>query len=274
MKRLILCLSILTSLTVSACGFVNGVVPSKNYVTQKVNVGRFNGITTSCSIDVIYTQTSGSQSVEITASDNIMPYIKVRVEGGILKVGMQNNTGIRSIGSHKMEVRVNAPAVNMLGASSSGDVILTNGLNAKGDVKLRASSSGDIKGGDIHCYNLDGSSSSSGSIILGNVKCNTLNANCSSSGDFKLESVECDKVEAGSSSAGDLYLAGKCNYANFNASSSGDVHAKNLHAKVVEARASSAGDVSCYASQSIVGRRSSAGDISFEGNPARVDIRR
>lgn len=274
MKRLIISFSLLLVLTICSCSFVNGVVPSKNYVTQKVKVGYFSGISTSCSVDVIYTQTSGDRSVEIYASDNVIPYIYVEEEGDMLKVGMKNNTSITNFGSHKMEVRVSAPAVNILKASSSGDIILKNGLNNRGNVSLHASSSGDIKGGDIHCQDLDGSSSSSGNILLGNVKCNKLYADCSSSGDFSLNSVECQEVRANASSSGDVSLSGNCNYAFFEASSSGDIDAGGLKAKVVEAKANSAGDVKCYASQSIVGRESSAGSISFSGNPARVDIRK
>ncbi len=278
MKRLIISFTLLVCLLVTAGSCINivgqGVTPSKNYVSKKVNVGDFKGISTSCSIDVIYTQTSGDRNVEIFTSDNILPYIVVEVKGDVLNVRMKDNTRITSVGPHKMEVRVSAPAVDMLSASSSGDVILKNGLNNNGNVSLRASSSGDIKGGDVHCKTLDASSSSSGDILLGNVKCENLNVECNSSGDFKLNMLECKDVRSNSSSSGDVTLSGVCNIAYYNASSSGDINASDLKAKVVEARASSAGDIKCYASQSIKGSRSSAGNISFSGNPAQIDIRK
>ena len=46
---------------VSATACAERITPSKNYVTKKVNVGSFNAISTSSSVDVIYTQSSGGQ---------------------------------------------------------------------------------------------------------------------------------------------------------------------------------------------------------------------
>ena len=64
----------------------DGIVPSKNYVTKKVEVRKFDGISTATSIDVVYTQTSGSQDIEIFAPDNLVDYVNVEVEDGMLKV--------------------------------------------------------------------------------------------------------------------------------------------------------------------------------------------
>ena len=112
---------------VSATACAERITPSKNYVTKKVNVGSFNAISTSSSVDVIYTQSSGGQDVEIYAPDNLVDYIDVRVEGGVLKVGFKSPRNNFSInGKHKKEVRVSAPAVNSLKASSSGDIIIKN----------------------------------------------------------------------------------------------------------------------------------------------------
>lgn len=54
-----LILSMFLGMAFSSCVSVNSqnsIVPSKNYIIQKVEVEKFDGISTSTSIDVIYTQ--------------------------------------------------------------------------------------------------------------------------------------------------------------------------------------------------------------------------
>ncbi len=51
----------------------------------------FNAISTSSSsVDVIYTQSSVDRMWKIYAPDNLVDYIDVRVEGGVLKVGFKS----------------------------------------------------------------------------------------------------------------------------------------------------------------------------------------
>ena len=87
----------------------DAIVPSKNYITQKVKVDNFDGISTSSSIDVKYTQTTGSTDVEVYAPDNLMEYVKLEVEGGMLKIYFYSEETGKSInikGKHDTEVRI------------------------------------------------------------------------------------------------------------------------------------------------------------------------
>ncbi|MDO4180408.1 MAG: head GIN domain-containing protein [Bacteroidales bacterium] len=272
MKNLVSTLMTLAFLLAITTACAEKITPSKNYVTKKVNVGSFEGISTSSSVDVIYTQTSGSQSVEIYAPANLIDYIYARVEDGILKVGFKSPRNNFSIsGSHKKEVRVSAPAVKSLQASSSGDIIIKNGLKAD-KLTLKASSSGDVVGGNISCEDLSASASSSGDVILEKVTCTNLSATASSSGDVEIKSLKAINVAAKSSSSGDVILKdGTCTNATYSASSSGDVEAKGLKAVNVVATASSSGDVSCYATGTLTARPSSSGEISYKGNPGTID---
>ena len=102
MRKLVSTLMTVTLMLVSVTACAERITPSKNYVTKKVNVGSFNAISTSSSVDVIYTQSSGGQDVEIYAPDNLVDYIDVRVEGGVLKVGFKSPRNNFSInGKHK-----------------------------------------------------------------------------------------------------------------------------------------------------------------------------
>ena len=246
------------------------VVPSKQYITKKVKVGDFDGISTATSIDVVYTQTSGMQDIEVYAPDNLMEYVKIEVEEGVLKVKFQSKenpfNGINIRGKHQTEVRVFAPAIHTLRASSSGDIMLKNGLQTQGQVTMKSSSSGDIEGGEVVCDELIASASSSGDVILDKVECRSLNVDASSSGDVTIKTLNAETVEA------DVILSGECRSANLSASSSGDVEAKNLKANRVVAGASSAGDVTCYPVESLKASASSSGSVNYKGDPKDIDF--
>lgn len=253
MRKLLSSLMAVAFLLVSTTACGQRITPSKNYTTKKVNVGSFNAISTSSSVDVIYTQTSGSQDIEIYAPDNVIEYIYARIENGTLKVGLnapKNNFSIN--GRHKKEVRVSAPAVNSLKASSSGDIILKDGLKTTGKVTIKASSSGDVKGE--------------------NVFCDDLATSASSSGDVTLKNVTAANVTASASSSGDVILSGSCENATYKASSSGDLKAKDMKAVNVTANASSSGDVVCYVTGVLTAKASSSGEVHYKGNPASIDF--
>lgn len=279
-------------LTVSGCyaGGRNVVKPSKNYVTEKVSISDIEAIKSSSSVDVVYTQASGTPYAEIYAPDNIVPLIKVEQDGKTLRIGFKSNTSIN--GRYKCEVRVFAPEVTSFSTSSSSDITLANGLKTSKPVTLKASSSGDIDASSLACGDLSMTTSSSGDIKIGAITCGMLSLDTQSSGDIKVTSVQCTgatidsssagdcivaemvcsgDVKASTSSSSDIKLAGTCRNASFSASSAGGIYAKDLLAKDVEARASSAGDVECNASGVLSTSVSSAGSVRYKGEPARVE---
>ena len=272
-------LALFLGMTLQSCAITvssdskDAIVPSKNYITQKVKVDNFEGISTSSSIDVKYTQTTGSTDVEVYAPDNLMEYVKLEVEGGMLKIFFYSEETGKSInikGKHDTEVRIAAPAVHALQASSSGDILLMNGLQCEEEVSLSASSSGDIKGGNILCKALETEASSSGDIELENVECTSLMTEASSAGDISINDVKAETVNVQASSSGDVSLAGVCRSAKFESSSAGDIEADGLKAEHVIAKASSAGDITCHATESLEVSISSAGNVSYKGDPKQI----
>jgi hypothetical protein len=250
----------------------NTIVPSKNYITQKVKVKAFDGISTATSIDVVYTQ-SDHTDIEVYAPDNLMEYVKVENDGKMLKIHfdtkrMGNRINIR--GKHDTKVSISAPAVHALHTSSSGDILLMNGLKTDGEVSIQASSAGEIKGSNVSCGELVVEASSAGDIELKNVACSTLKIEASSAGDVEIEALEAKKVVAEASSSGDVSLEGACRLANLESSSAGDIDADGLKAIEVVAVASSSGDVSCHAVESLEATTSNAGNVCYKGNPKQI----
>lgn len=245
--------ALLMGMTLSACVVSqDAIVPSENYITQKVKVEASDGISTSTAIDVVYTQ-ADQTDIEIYAPDNLMPFVKLVNDGGMLKVFFESDepgNGINIRGKHHTKVNISAPAVHTLHTSSSGDIVLVNGLKTNGLVSVESSSAGEIEGSGISCEELVIEASSAGDIELKNVVCNTL------------------QVEA--SSAGDVSLSGTCRMAKLEASSAGEIDADDLKADTVKAEASSSGDVSCYAVESLEASTSSAGNVYYKGNPKQI----
>jgi hypothetical protein len=114
--------------------------------------------------------------------------------------------------------------------------------------------------------------SSSAGDIFGEtpIKCTDIEIGASSAGNIRLE-LYAKKIEVSISSSGDVSLSGEAETLNADLSSAGDLDAYNLKVKEADISASSAGDAKISVSDKIIARASSAGDISYKGEPKYVD---
>lgn len=267
-------LGMLVAMTVESCAVSSeAIVPSDNYITQKVKVEKFDGISTATDVDVVYTQATGEPDVEIYAPDNLMGYIRVEVKGDMLKIRFESDEkgkGLNIRGEHKTQVRVSSPAVHALQASSSSEILLANGLKTNGRVSVESSSAADIEGEGISCEDLLVQASSSGEVDLKKVECVLLDTDACSAGEVDIKALKAEKVDVDASSSGDISLEGVCRSASFDASSAGDIEADALKADEVDANASSAGDISCYAVESLKMSSSSGGSVNYKGSPKQI----
>jgi hypothetical protein len=102
------------------------------------------------------------------------------------------------------------------------------------------------------------------------VKTDKLDVSASSAGDIALE-VTADEINVDISSSGDVTLRGTSRKLDASLSSAGDLNANDLEVKEAEISASSAGDADVNVSDKIIARASSAGDITYTGNPKYID---
>lgn len=117
------------------------------------------------------------------------------------------------------------------------------------------------------------SASSAGDIIgQTSVKADDLKIKTSSAGDVKLE-VYAKNLNLSTSSSGDISLSGEADYMEARTSSAGDIKAFELTVKEADVTASSAGDIKITVTERLHARASSAGDVQYRGNPAKVDAR-
>jgi len=102
------------------------------------------------------------------------------------------------------------------------------------------------------------------------IKCDDIELSATSSGDIKIE-LYAKKVDLDISSAGNIKLNGEGESLNADLSSAGDLHAFDFRVKDADVSVSSAGSADVFASDKLVARASSAGDINYKGNPKYVD---
>lgn len=204
-------------------------------VEQTLDVRSFEGIKLTMNADVYLTKGS-SQSVRISAQQNIIDLIKTDVEDGVWRISPEENIDDHS----QIKIYITAASLNYVGLSGSGD-IRTEGLFTGNDqVKLAVSGSGDISF-NTTAQTVEAAVSGSGDIELeGSAR--SLTVRISGSGDidaYNFETTNCEvkvsgsggaKVHADSnldvrvSGSGDVYYRGNPNV-NSRISGSGDLHA-------------------------------------------------
>ncbi|MEN1784842.1 MAG: head GIN domain-containing protein [Bacteroidota bacterium] len=94
----------------------------------------------------------------------------------------------------------------------------------------------------------------------------------SGSGDVALE-IQAQRVKASMSGSGDMELSGKTTDLEISVSGSGDISAYDLEADFVEAQVYGSADIQITANELIKARVSGSGDISYKGNPKKIDTK-
>lgn len=120
---------------------------------------------------------------------------------------------------------------------------------------------------DIEAVSLSGSGDVVSKTTL---KADNFKASVAGSGDVSL-SVEANTLKAGLSGSGDINLEGSANSFEVSVAGSGDIKAYDLIADYVDARVSGSADIKVTANKGLVAKVSGSGDITYKGNPAKID---
>jgi hypothetical protein len=104
------------------------------------------------------------------------------------------------------------------------------------------------------------------------IKSDKFNTAMSGSGDITLD-IETRSLSATMSGSGDITLRGRTSDFEATISGSGDIEAYDLEADHVNATVSGSADIQVTANKSITARVSGSGDISYRGNPEKVNTK-
>ncbi|NHF61241.1 DUF2807 domain-containing protein [Flavobacteriaceae bacterium TP-CH-4] len=104
------------------------------------------------------------------------------------------------------------------------------------------------------------------------LKATSFRTSMSGSGDITLD-IESDNMTASMSGSGDINLSGTTGTFEATISGSGDIKAYDLEADVVDATVSGSADIKVTAKEMLKARVSGSGDISYRGNPKKLDTK-
>jgi len=104
------------------------------------------------------------------------------------------------------------------------------------------------------------------------IKTDNFKTAMSGSGDITLD-VEANSIDASMSGSGDITLNGSARDFEATISGSGDIKAYGLEADNVDATVSGSADIKVTAKKMLKARVSGSGDISYRGNPEKVDTK-
>ncbi|MDP4222337.1 MAG: head GIN domain-containing protein [Bacteroidota bacterium] len=222
------------AIAASVSGQIRRTVYGNGHVVkQDRQAGRFEGIRVSTGIDV-YLRQGESESISVEADENLQEYIETDIRDGILNVYTDAN--IRKAESKKVFVTIKD--VTSLRTSSAGDIIGETPIKT-GDLKLSASSAGDIKL-EVYANSIDADISSSGDVTLSG-KIDRLDVSLSSAGDLNAYELEVKEADVSASSAGDADV-NVSERLTARASSAGDINYRG-NPRYIDAHSSSAGGI-------------------------------
>lgn len=248
MRRIVIC--VLASLALTSCQLFGLVAEIGNGVRYEatIEVGEFNALSVPSSLDVVYTQTAGEQSVTLVCDENLFEYYNIRVEDNTLiadvKPGVVNiNPMVKTV------LTVNSPVLNQVKLSGSGDCdvdgLLATGesflvkVSGSGDFHARdrvtakiftatTSGSGNIGFTEVFAQTAEFKSSGSGTVGVDAITADSIKATATGSGDICLTCKDAGDIEASTSGSGDIVLKGNALSVISNSTGSGRVNSKNL----------------------------------------------
>jgi hypothetical protein len=209
------------------------VTGNKKVISRERSAGEFTGVSTSTAIDVVLSQ-GEKNAITVEADENLHEYILTEVRNGTLYIFTEVN--IKD--AEMRRVHVTMKDITSVSSTSAGDVIGITPIKT-GDLKISASSAGDIKL-EVYAKNIDLNGSSAGDITLSG-EADFLEASLSSAGDlnaFNLQVREAD-VSASSSGDADVFVTQKL---RARSSSAGDINYKG-NPENIDAHSSSAGSI-------------------------------
>jgi hypothetical protein len=139
MKRLLL-ISVCSLTIFSSCHFFHGerIKGSGNVIAQSRSFSDFTGVEVSSAID-LYLKQDAAFAVKVETDDNLQQFVLIKVENGVLKIKLPDNTSLDETG--KLKVYVSAPLFKSMEASGACNIFSENSLTSGEPVTIDLSGS-------------------------------------------------------------------------------------------------------------------------------------
>ena len=251
-KTIYLAAAGLAAIAMTSC---NGIVKVQSKddspeVTKEITVNEtFKGIITRCGADVEYTD--GPAHITLTAPEDVMKRLEVKVENGDLIVTTKEENSTKSsiingfvIGmnyDNDIKLTVSYPGVGSFMTQGSGDIKI-NSLE-RDAVSFTTQGSGDIEVGTINSTTLSILCQGSGDVTITDATCQEVSMITQGSGDIKFKEILTTTLSALSQGSGDISLAGEATSAELSTMGSGDIDAQKFKCPYIEVKEKGSGDV-------------------------------
>lgn len=241
---------------------------SGEIISKQIDLPAFQAVQASRAVKVVLVADKGQQCL-IEADDNVMEYVKAKVNNGVLHLTIDEE--IRTVSS--IHVKVTVPTNGQLNALrvSSASKIESEVLLKAAKMKLNASSAGDINA-EINADECE-IDLSSAATVKAKVSGGYCSIEATSSANFK-GTLAVRHCEVDASSAADVYLEGAALSCDVELSSAADLNATKFAVKGYKIEVSSAADADILCLDTLNASASSAGDITYTGNCEQTRISR
>jgi len=211
-----------------------------------------------------------------------------------IKIGLNKITGNKNVVTKNRKTHDNFTKIK---TSNGLEVYITQGkkttIVVEADENLHEIIQTEIIGGVLRIYTdknigrakskkiyvtlpkIESIKAGSGSYVVSEntLKATTFSAKTNSGAQMKL-TVDVDVLISSSSSGSHLKLTGNANEYDASTSSGASTKSYNLKSKEVTVSASSGATIDVFATDAIIARASSGGDVDYKGNPTKVKIKK
>ena len=272
-------------------------------IEKSFNVSDFKGIDVSGGFDVILVQ-GNTESLILTAQENLFEHIMVKVDNGTLKIYTRNNIWA----TKPMKARITFKSIANLEVSGGGDVTGETSLNVEAldvnisgggdfssvvnseELNYRISGGGDTEiKGKTKDYHID---VSGGGDIKSEVNSSIISCRIAGGGDLYLRNeykaseadidingggnmdlkINAERLECSVTGGGDALLSGNASEFEIYINGGGDADARNLSTDITSFKVSGGSDIHVSASQELTGYISGGGDVYYSGDPKKISV--
>jgi Putative auto-transporter adhesin, head GIN domain len=171
-----------------------------NLKTEKRNIAEYDDIKLLGFFDIDLVAGKEGE-INVQAEENLLPFIKIEVEGTTLKIYQEKGKNLQPSKSMKILITVPFEKISAIYLSGSGDVNTKNQIKAD-KFTATLSGSGDVNL-DVDATDLEAKISGSGDVRLKG-KADKLTARISGSGDITADDLLSKDVDAGISGSGNI----------------------------------------------------------------------
>ncbi len=198
MKKLFILLLMLMSVNLFAQPW-KSIRGDGNVKKETRQVENFTSLSSHGSIDVKINY-GNSNSIQIEADENLLPYIETTVENGKLTIKTKDNVNLKS--RSKMTMYVSMSKIDGLKLSGSGNIDGNGEFTGDNKTEIMLSGSGNIHLSSGSFKNLDFQISGSGNINLKGGSADEITASVSGSGNIDCINLSADNVNVNISGSG------------------------------------------------------------------------